>query len=35
MAQKADANSEQLVINLADELCTFITSYGIKAVTDY
>ena len=35
MAQKADENSEQLVIDLADELFISITSYGIEAVTDY
>ena len=28
------AKSEQLVIDLADELCIPITSYGIEAVTD-
>ena len=34
MAQKADENSEQLVIDLADELCISIT-YDIGVVTDY
>ena len=35
MAQKADENSEQLVIDLADDLCMSITSYNIEAGTDY
>ena len=35
MAQKADENSEQLVIDLADELCISVTSYDTEAVTDY
>ena len=35
MAQKADENSEQLVSDLADELCISVTSYDIEAVTDY
>ena len=34
MAQKADENSDQLVIDLADELCISITSYDIEAATD-
>ena len=35
MTQKADENSEQLVIDLADKLCISITPYDIEAVTDY
>ena len=35
MAQKADENSEQLIADLADELCISITSHDIEAVTDY
>ena len=35
MAQKADENSEQLLIDLADELFISITSYNIEAATDY
>ena len=35
MAQKADENSERLVIDLADELCISITLYDIEATTDY
>ena len=35
MAQKADENSKQLAINLADKLYISITSYDIEAVTDY
>ena len=35
MAQKADGNSEQLAVDMADELCIFITSYDIEAFTDY
>ena len=34
MAQKADENSDQLVIYLADELRISITSYDIEAATD-
>ena len=33
MAQKADENSEQQVIDSGDELGTSITSYGTEAVT--
>ena len=35
MAQKADENSEKLVIDLADELFISVISYDIEAVTDY
>ena len=35
MPQKADENSEQLVIDLADELFISVTSYDIEAVIDY
>ena len=34
MPQKADESSEQLVTDLADELCISIT-YDTEAVTDY
>ena len=35
MAQKADENSEQLVIGLTDQLFTSVISHDIEAVTDY
>ena len=35
MAQKADGSSEQLVIDLAEELCISITAYDMEAVTHY
>ena len=35
MAQKTVENSEQLVIDLADELFISVTPYDIEAVTDY
>ena len=35
MAQKSNENSEQLVIDLTDELCSSVTSYAMEAVTSY
>ena len=35
MARKADENSEQLVIDLADELFISITSCNTEAAADY